>query len=70
MAEPITVTAQFEELPDAPPKRRLKLSWSGKLAVCVVSFWIVIAFIGPYISPYHEAEFLEEDLFRVAGSDE
>ena len=70
MAEPITVTAQFEELPDAPPRRKLKLSWSGKLAVCVVSFWIVIAFIGPFISPYHEAEFLEEDLFRVAGSDE
>ena len=45
MAEPTTVTAQFEELPDAPPRRKLKLSWSGKLAVCVVSFWIVIAFI-------------------------
>ena len=24
---------QFEELPDAPPRRRLQLSWSGKLGI-------------------------------------
>ena len=62
--------AQFEELPDAPPRRRLKLSWTGKLGVCVVAFWMVIVVIGPSISPYHEADILDEALFIVPGSDD
>ena len=61
---------QFEELPDAPPRRRLQLSWSGKLGVAVVVFWAVIVAIGPSISPYHEADILDEALFIVPGSDE
>ena len=31
----------FAELPDAPPKRKLRLSWVGKLASLVVAFWMV-----------------------------
>ena len=46
---------QFEELPDAPPRRRIQLSWSGKIGACTILFWIVIIFIGPLIAPYHEA---------------
>ncbi|MFP6690180.1 MAG: ABC transporter permease, partial [Alphaproteobacteria bacterium] len=61
---------QFEELPDAPPRRRLKLSWSGKLGICVIGFWAIIVIIGPYIAPYHEADFLDEALFIVPGSDD
>ena len=61
--------SQFEELPDAPPRRRLQLSWSGKLGICVVVFWAVIVAIGPTISPYHEADILDEALFVVPGSD-
>ncbi len=52
-------TGQFEELPDAPPRRRLKFSWSGKLGICVVAFWMVMIFVGPYIAPYHEAEIMD-----------
>jgi len=73
MAEELDKTAgatQFEELPDAPPRRRLQLSWSGKLGVGVVLFWAVIVVIGPYISPYHEADILDEALFIVPGSDD
>ena len=61
---------QFEELPDAPPRRRLQLSWSGKLGVAVVVFWAFIVVAGPTISPYHEADILDEALFIVPGSDE
>ena len=68
--EKTTTAAQFEELPDAPPRRRLKLSWAGKLGVCVVAFWMVIVVIGPSISPYHEADILDEALFIVPGSDD
>ena len=72
MAEPdrSTGTTQFEELPDAPPRRRLKLSWSGKVGAWVVVFWAVIVVIGPTISPYHEADILDEALFIVPGSDD
>jgi peptide/nickel transport system permease protein len=68
----ISVTPQSnthpETLPDAPPRRRLKFSWSGKLGICVVTLWMVLAFIGPYIAPYHEALILDEALFVVPGS--
>jgi peptide/nickel transport system permease protein len=57
-----------ETLPDAPPRRRLKFSWSGKLGICVVTLWVILGFIGPYIAPYHEAEILDEALFIVPGS--
>lgn len=62
-------TSQFEELPDAPPRRRIQLSWGGKIGACIISFWIVIIFIGPLIAPYHEADILDEALFIVPGSD-
>ena len=63
-------TTQFEELPDAPPRRRMQLSLPGKIGVCVIVFWMVIVFIGPSISPYHEADILDEALFIVPGSDD
>jgi peptide/nickel transport system permease protein len=63
-------TVQFEELPDAPPRRQLTFSWSGKLGICVVAFWMAIVIIGPHIAPYHEAEILDEALFILPGSDE
>ena len=43
---------QFDELPDAPPRRKIKLSWPGKIAIGVLIFWAVIVAIGPYIAPY------------------
>ena len=63
-------TKQFEELPDAPPKRKIKLSLAGKIGVVVLIFWAIIVAIGPTISPYHEADILDEELFVVPGGDE
>jgi peptide/nickel transport system permease protein len=58
---------KFAELPDAPPKKGIKLSWVGKLSVAIVAVWVVIAFIGPWIAPYHEAEFIVDDSYVPAG---
>ena len=61
---------QFDELPDAPPKRKIKLSWAGKAGVVVLIFWAFIVAFGPTIAPYHEADILDEELFVVPGGDE
>ncbi|HCL93731.1 MAG TPA: hypothetical protein DIC24_03810 [Gammaproteobacteria bacterium] len=60
----------FDELPTAPPKRKIRLSWPGKIGVSVLIFWAIIVVIGPTIAPYHEADILDEALFIVPGSDE
>ena len=60
--EEIKPDLSFEELPDAPPKQGLRLSTTGKIAALVVALWILIAFIGPFIAPYDEADFIEENL--------
>lgn len=60
----------FDELPDAPPKRRIKLSWVGKLSLVVVVFWLVIVAIGPYIAPFHEMDMDADDSFMNAHSNE
>ena len=44
----------YDELPDAPPKKRLRLSWVGKISVLVVAFWVFIALFGWAIAPYPE----------------
>ncbi len=59
----VDIVDKFAELPDAPPKKGIKLSWVGKVAVAIVGAWIVIAIIGPWIAPYHEAEFIADDGF-------
>ena len=63
-------TTQFDELPDAPPKRKIKLSWAGKVGVVVLIFWAIIVVIGPMIAPYYEGDILDEELFMVPGGDE
>ena len=60
----------FDELPDAPPKRRIKLSWVGKLSVAIVAFWLVIVVIGPSIAPFHEMDMDGDDSFLDAHTNE
>jgi len=60
----------FAELPDAPPKRRIKLSWIGKISIAVVVFWLIIVAIGPSIAPFHEMDMDGDDSFMDAHSNE
>ena len=53
----------YDELPDAPPKQQLQLSWVGKLGVAIVSFWLIMCFIGPFVAPFHEADIIADDSF-------
>ncbi len=54
---------KFAELPDAPPKQGLKLSWVGKSAVGVIIFWILMGFFGTWIAPFHEADMIADDSY-------
>ena len=57
----------FAELPDAPPKRKFRLSWVGWMATGVVAFWLIICLIGPYIAPFHEMDIDGDDSFLSYG---
>lgn len=59
----------YDELPDAPPRKKLRLSWSGKLGVVVVVFWCLIAIFGPWIAPYDQAEILDMDSYLPPGAE-
>ena len=60
----------FAELPDAPPKRKFRLSWVGYLATGVVVFWLIICIIGPSIAPFHEMDIEGDDSFLDAYTSE
>ena len=53
----------YDELPDAPPKKRLKLSWTGKIGVVLVAFWVIMAVVGPWVAPFHEADIIGDDSY-------
>ncbi len=55
------IADQFDELPDAPPKSTIRLSWIGKVSVIIVGVWVFLAFFGPWIAPWAESHFIEED---------
>ena len=44
----------FDELPDSAPSSRYSPSWTGWLGITVVSFWMFIVILGPYIAPLGE----------------
>lgn len=58
----------YDELPDAPPKKKITLTWVGKLGVTVVLFWLVMIFAGPYIAPFHEADIMAYDSYMPVFS--
>ncbi len=60
----------FAELPDAPPKRKLSLSWIGKSSVAVVVFWLILVVIGPSIAPFHEMDMDGDDGFMDAHTND
>ena len=53
---PYDAGVSFDELPDSAPSSRYSPSWTGWLGIGVVSFWVFIAIVGPYIAPLGENE--------------
>lgn len=52
------------------PTHRLRFTAAGKTGIAVILFWTAMVLVGPWIAPYHEAEFLDEALFIVPGLDD
>lgn len=63
-------TAHSQAVPGERPTRRLRFSAAGKTGIVVILFWSAMVLVGPWIAPYHEAEFLDEALFIVPGTDD
>jgi len=59
---------EFEELQDAAPIKKIKLSWTGKIASGIVILWVFIALFGPYLAPFHEADLIADDSYLPADS--
>lgn len=59
--------AELSELPSAPPRRRLRLTAVGKVALGIVIGWLVICVIGSSISPYDEADMVSVVSFGGFG---
>ncbi|MDO6728204.1 ABC transporter permease [Cognatishimia sp. 1_MG-2023] len=53
---PFDDVTSFEELKDAPPPAKFKLTFMGKIGAVVVTFWVLIALLGPFIAPLGENE--------------
>ncbi len=48
----IETKTTFQELPDAPPRRKIRFTVTGKIGIFFVVFWVLMVFIGPYLSPW------------------
>lgn len=62
------MNSEYEDLANLSTSKRVNLSWVGKLGLIVVTFWLVIAFIGPFIAPYHEADLIADDSYLPSSS--
>ncbi len=49
-------------------KKRFRFSWTGWLGIIIVTFWVIMAFAGPYIAPFHEAEWISDNTFDPIGT--
>lgn len=62
-------TEKFEELQTAPPKEKIRLTWVGYTSAAIIAIWALIAFIGPLIAPYHEADMIADDSFLPSSGE-
>ena len=51
---PFDEGVSFDELPDSAPSGRFRFSFTGWLGVTVVTFWVLVAVLGPFVAPYGE----------------
>jgi peptide/nickel transport system permease protein len=58
----------YKELAEIPSTKRIKLSRFGKVGLVIVMFWLVIALVGPFVAPYHEADLIADDSYLPASS--
>lgn len=54
----------FEELQDAAPSSKFKLSVSGWIGTIIVAFWVIVAVFGQVLAPYDEAAFPVEEYYE------
>lgn len=48
--------------------RRARAAPSGKIGLALVTFWIIAAIVGPFVTPYPPGSFVSEEVFAGASS--
>ena len=48
---PFSEEVSFDELQDAPPSGKFRLSITGKIGVVVMVFWMFVAIFGQFLAP-------------------
>ena len=51
---PFSEEVSFDELQDAPPSGKFRLSITGKIGVVVMIFWMFVAIFGQFLAPFEE----------------
>jgi peptide/nickel transport system permease protein len=54
--------------PRNPLRRAHALPPSGKIGLALVTFWIIAAIVGPFVTPYPPGSFVSEEVFAGASS--
>ena len=69
MTEPTMTPIVDEVAVAAVPRRGRRFSFSpvGMVAAAVILFWVVVAFIGPWIIPHPVGEIIDDDFFGPLG---
>lgn len=52
----------------AASRTRIRLSWTGMIGLTVVSFWLLMALLGPALAPFHEAEIVADGSYLSMDS--
>ena len=53
---PYDANISFDELPDSAPGGKFRFTITGWIGVVIVSFWVIVAVLGPFLAPYGENE--------------
>ncbi len=75
MSEETNDATQEIGLEAAGARPLFQLSLMGKIGAGILVFWVVVALIGPFFSPYHPADFVSDESFgpmsaqHLLGSD-
>ena len=63
MSEASNDATQEISLNSAGARPLFQLSLMGKVGAGILLFWVIVALVGPYVAPFHPADFVSDDSY-------